>query len=105
MKKVLKYYLRPLKQKKVDVLINGCTHYQLIDKFIQQVMGKRVQIIDSPQIVADSLKEYLQRHVEIRSDLSTNSTAVILTTKHDGRFDKMASQFLGKVVEAKEIQL
>jgi len=105
MKKVLKYYLRSLKQKKVDVLVNGCTHYQLVDKFIQQIMGKRVQIIDSPQIVADSLKDYLKRHEEVRSALTTNSTALILTTKHDARFDKMASQFLGKVVEAREIQL
>ncbi len=105
MKKVLKYYLRPLRQKKVDVLINGCTHYQLVDKFIQQVMGKRVQIIDSPQIVAESLKDYLQHHPEIESTLTKTSSVTILTTLNDGRFDTMAGQFLGKEVQAQQIQL
>ena len=105
MKRILKHYLRPLKQQQVRVLINGCTHYQLIDHQIQQIMGKRVQVIDSPQIVAESLRDYLHRHPELETTLDKNGHISVLTTDKTDRFDDMASEFFGKPVTAKQVTL
>jgi glutamate racemase len=105
MKRILRYYLRPLKQQGVEVLINGCTHYQLVDELITAVMGKRVRIIDSPKIVADSLKDYLSRHQEIDEKLSKGQTKEFFTTDQDGRFDNLASRFYGQPVKAKQVEL
>jgi len=39
-------YLMPLKEKGVDSLILGCTHYPFLEKVIKEVLGDAVQIID-----------------------------------------------------------
>ena len=105
MKRILRYYLRPLKQAKVDVLINGCTHYQLLEQAITSIMGKRVTVLDSAQIVADSLADYLKRHPEMDAKLGKSSARSFLTTDKNNRFNDLASQFYGQPVKAERVQL
>lgn len=105
MKKILRYYLRPLKNKKVDILINGCTHYELLHDIIQRIMGQRVTLLDSAEIVATSLKDYLKRHLEIESQLSREGSIDFLTTDSSERFDNLASQFFCRPVKAERIKL
>jgi len=64
-KMLLRNYLRPLKTKKIDTLILGCTHYPMLYKQIQSIVGKSIKVLDSGKIVAESLKDYLSRHPEI----------------------------------------
>ena len=57
-------YLTPLKLKKVDTLILGCTHYPLLQRVIGKVMGPKVQLVDSAVPTALRLKALLQeRHL------------------------------------------
>lgn len=46
-KKVVHDTLKPLKEKNVDTLVLGCTHYPLLREFIQSEMGENVILIDS----------------------------------------------------------
>lgn len=103
-KKILRYYLRPLKEKGVEVLINGCTHYELLHDTIKKIMGKRVTILDSPQIVADSLKDYLNRHPEQEEKLTKNGQVKFLTTDKNSRFNDLATKFFGEPVKAESIK-
>lgn len=105
MKKILRYYLRPIKQAGVQVLINGCTHYQLLHNAIQAIMGKRVVILDTAQVVADALKDYLQRHPEMDAKLSKGSGRLFLTTDKNNRFNDLASQFYGQPVKAQRVDI
>lgn len=105
MKKIMRHYLKPLKDQKVQVLINGCTHYELLHDMIQRVMGKNVVILDSTTIIADSLADYLSRHPEIESDLDKKGIIEFLTTDDGDRFNGIASQFFGKPVKAKQVFL
>lgn len=105
MKKILRHYLRPVKQAGVQVLINGCTHYQLLHDAIQAVMGKRVTIIDTAQVVADSLVEYLKRHPEMDAKLRQSSARLFLTTDKNNRFNDLASQFYGRPVKAERVDI
>lgn len=105
MKRVLKHYLRPLKQQQVDVLINGCTHYQLLHDVIQNIMGKRVQVLDTADIVAASLRDYLTRHPEQEELLAKNAAITFCTTDDPKRFDGLASKFFGKPVKAEKVEL
>ncbi len=45
-------YLGPIKAKKVDTLILGCTHYPLLKDVIGSVMGPGVALVDSAREVA-----------------------------------------------------
>ncbi|MFH1744997.1 MAG: glutamate racemase [bacterium] len=92
-KKILKNYLRPLKEKKINVLILGCTHYPFLLKQIKVVMGKKVFIINTPEIVADKLKNYLERHPEIEKKISKNKKRVVFTTDDPRRFKIFCQKF------------
>jgi len=58
---VAKKYLRPLKNKKIDVLILGCTHYPLLKETIAGIMGQKVKIINPAEALAKNLKEFLEK--------------------------------------------
>lgn len=52
-------YLKELKGKQIDTLILACTHYPLLAKTIQQVLGDKVVLIDSAKPTARELKKLL----------------------------------------------
>lgn len=64
-KMILRRYLHPLRDKQIDTLVLGCTHYPLLKHLIQPRIGKRVKLIDSSEAVARSLKTYLQDNPEL----------------------------------------
>lgn len=92
---ILKKYLRPLKSHSIDTLILGCTHYPLMLKDFKRIMGKRVNVLDSGKIVAESLVNYLKRHPEIKSQLSKNNTRKFLTTDNAERFKEFVEMLGG----------
>lgn len=94
-KMILKKYLRNLKNHNIDTLILGCTHYPFLMKEFKQIMGKNVDIPNPGEVIADSLKEYLNRHDEIDKLLSKNSERTFLTTDNPERFKEIGSQFMG----------
>jgi glutamate racemase len=105
-KKILKKYLRPLKEKKIDVLILGCTHYPILTQEIKQIMGKRIKILDAPGVVAEKLVYYLNKHQEIERKLSKNGKRLFYTTDSTERFKEMGKRFLGEEIgEVRRIEL
>ncbi len=64
-KMIVRRYLRPLKDKQIDTLVLGCTHYPLVKKLIQHRIGKRVELIDSSIETARYVKNYLDKHPDI----------------------------------------
>ncbi|MBW2466396.1 MAG: glutamate racemase [Deltaproteobacteria bacterium] len=69
-KMILRKYLAPLKQKQIDTLVLGCTHYPLLKDLIQHRMGKnRVRLIDSSVEVALTLQTYLQENPQFYETL------------------------------------
>lgn len=104
-KMILKKYLRELKQKRVDALILGCTHYSLLFKDFKQVMGKRCNVLESGDIIAKSLKNYLERHLAIESKLKKDGKRVFYTTDDAATFARLGSRFLGEGFEAEQVEL
>lgn len=98
-KSILRYYLRPLKTAQVDTLILGCTHYPMLMRQIKGIMGKRCQVLNPSEIVADSLKNYLSRHLEIEKSLAKNAKRDYIVTDLNENFQKMAEKFLGEKIK------
>ncbi len=63
-KMILRRYLHPLKEKQIDTLVLGCTHYPLLKKLIQARIGKRVTLIDSSIETANFIKTFLKKNPE-----------------------------------------
>lgn len=73
-KMIVKKYLHPLRDKQIDTLILGCTHYPLLKKVIAPRIGRRVHIIDSSIEVALFLKQMLDSNEEMRTLLYAPDT-------------------------------
>jgi glutamate racemase len=58
-KEITETYLAPLKDKNIDTLILGCTHYPLLKGIISYVMGRKVALVSSEISVALSVYHYL----------------------------------------------
>ena len=54
-------YLEELKEKDIDTLIVGCTHYPLIRSTIRKVMGDKVNLVNPAYETAIELKNLLER--------------------------------------------
>jgi glutamate racemase len=94
--RILKKYLRHLKDRKADTLILGCTHYPFLQKDIERIMGKNCKVLNGPEIVADKLEDYLRRHPEIESRVTKNRQVTYLTTDDPERFRRFGEKFLGQ---------
>ena len=93
---ILQKYLKMLSNHGIDSLILGCTHYGLIQKNIQAVVGDRVKIISEGEETAKKLKEYFKKHSEIEKNLSKQSFRELYVTDYNSRYQKMADWFLGQ---------
>jgi len=52
---VIQEYLKPLKAKKIDTLVLGCTHYPLLEDHIRQELGDEIAIINPAASVAEEV--------------------------------------------------
>ncbi|HRX11726.1 MAG TPA: glutamate racemase [Draconibacterium sp.] len=93
------------KDKDLDTLILGCTHYPLLIESIQKYVPKKINILQQGKITAEKLKEYLIRHPEIESKLSKNGTLQFLSTESAENFNGKAALFMGHKVEATHVHL
>jgi glutamate racemase len=91
--------------KRIDTIILGCTHYPLLLDKIKKHVSENSVILSQGEIVATSLKEYLQRHPELEKQCTKQGTVEFYTTDDSDNFDKAASLFYEKPVYSKHLKL
>jgi glutamate racemase len=95
------YLEQLLKQnREIDTLLLGCTHYPLLTEKIRQYVPNNMKVIGQGNIVAKSLKDYLERHPEVETKLSKHSSKHFFTTDDTADFEQHAGIFFGREVEA-----
>ncbi|HPQ07653.1 MAG TPA: glutamate racemase [Bacteroidia bacterium] len=92
------------KDNKIDTVLLGCTHYPLLLPKIKQFIPEEINIITQGEIVAKSLKNYLQRHPEIDERLNKNGKKEFYTTIESEWFNEKAAIFFGENLQAKKIK-
>jgi len=95
-KKILESYLKPLKQKKIETLILGCTHYPFLLKEAREIMGRGYSIPNTGEIIAQSLKDYLMRHPELNIKADKKPSVKFYTTDDIKKFKDLGEKFLGQ---------
>ncbi len=93
---IVKKYLHPLKVRKIQSLILGCTHYPILKPIIARKIGKRVNIIDSSLAVSEKVKDYLGRHPGLEKDLDKNGVFRLFVSDITAQFEKTARHILRK---------
>ncbi len=59
---IVKKYLKPLKDRQIDTLVMGCTHYPLLKEVIQAKAGRRIVTVDPSHQTAIAVRDYLESH-------------------------------------------
>ena len=93
------------KDREIDTLLLGCTHYPLLIEKIKRYVSKAVSVIEQGKIVADSLEDYLVRHTLLEERCSKARTRVFYTTGDTEDFDAHAASFFGEPVKSIHLQL
>ena len=89
----------------IDAIILGCTHYPILQNEIQKCLPPAVKLITQGEIVAQSLKDYLQRHPEMETRLTKNTMLEFYTTEDPSSFDEKANIFVDFSIQSKKITL
>ena len=87
----------------IDTVILGCTHYPLLLPKIHKYMPRGIRIISQGEYVADSLKNYFQRHPEIEQRCTKGGQVHYLTTENPEKFKEQAQIFLHEPVEVENV--
>lgn len=93
------------KDPQIDTIILGCTHYPLLLPKIQQYLPAGVQVVSQGAWVAESLKDYLQRHPEMDKKCTKGGRCVYRTTEAEEKFTESASIFLNESIRGERINL
>ena len=100
-------YLLPLKEKGIDTLVLGCTHYPLLEKVIARVMGPDVKLINSASEVTKTIAEVLQASALQNQDAAKGSgLRLFYTSDSEEKFKTLGGDFLDMTIdEAKKIEI
>jgi glutamate racemase len=61
-------YTAPLKEKRLDVVIMGCTHYPLVAPMLQRLLGRDVTLVNPALEIAHEVGDVLERQGIARRD-------------------------------------
>ncbi len=91
------------KDPEIDTLLLGCTHYPIVAEIVQDIVGDDIHVVTQGEIIANSLLDYLDRHLTINDMCSKNGETTYFTTETSSDFDKKASAFLQKEIQSQHV--
>ena len=96
---VLKKYIEPLKEKGIDVLVLGCTHYPLLKEAIEKVAGPNIKIINPAESVAKELKKYLENNLETSQKIKKGNVHKFFFSNEPYNLEKISQLCFNKKVK------
>ncbi|UXX79551.1 glutamate racemase [Reichenbachiella carrageenanivorans] len=100
---IIANYLSDPKLAAIDALILGCTHYPIIKEDIKEFYKSKVELVDSANIVAQSLKQQLKA-LNLLSD-KTKGNDQFLVSDYTPAFEKAARLFFNKEIHLEKYPL
>jgi glutamate racemase len=92
---IARHYLAPLRQKGIDTLVLGCTHYPLMRDMIQRAIGKKTRLIDPAEAVAAKVAAFLSEHPKMWEEIK-NGVQHVYVSDVTPHFSVIASKWLGR---------
>ena len=93
---VLGDYLHQMQRARPTVLILGCTHYPLLARAIEKLMGPDTALLDPGEAAAEAVVEVLAREGLTRP--AAGGSMRFFSTDNAERFARLARRFLGREV-------
>ena len=96
-KMIAKEYLSPLLKEQIDTLILGCTHYPMLSRAIQEVVGDEVTLVNPAEEAAYKMGRNLKKWDELSLG-KTDPTYEFYVSDHTSQFEYMAREFLRRPI-------
>ena len=93
------------KDRQIDTLVLGCTHYPILLPKIQKFIPQGVKVVAQGEYVATSLKDYHHRHPEMDMKCTREGKCRFYTTEAEDKFIESASMFLNENITVQRITL
>ena len=93
------------KDRQIDTLVLGCTHYPILLPKIQKFIPQGVKVVAQGEYGATSLKDYLHRHPEMDMKCTREGKCRFYTTEAEDKFIESASMFLNENITVQRITL
>ncbi|MEN8908091.1 MAG: glutamate racemase [Clostridiales bacterium] len=87
-------YLLSLKEKEIDTLVLGCTHYPLIKDTIQKVVGENVKLVSSATEISKMINKIILDD-NLTRDEKIQPVYRYYTTDSVEKFEELGSKILG----------
>lgn len=104
-KRIVKKYLQPLKNKQIDTLILGCTHYPVLKNIIKHRAARGVTLVDSAEEVVDELKKNLLENKTLEKSLGRGEDHEFYVSDLTPQVPKIAEKLLGKLVKFEKAEV
>lgn len=88
-------YLKPVFVEQIDTLVLGCTHYPLIKPLLLDVVGSRMQLVDSALSIAEQTADLLHEH-GLANPSHTAPDYRYYVTDLPVKFQTIGERFLGR---------
>lgn len=89
----LERYLKDIKEKKIGTIILGCTHYPVLKADLQKVVGDKVHLVESGEVLADQISQLFEAGILKRSHDNTRQIRVCITDVTD-HFERLAQKLM-----------
>ena len=91
-RKAIKEYMKPFKEKKINKIILGCTHFPIYEQVIRDELKYEVELINTGKMVADELKHYVELN-NLKSNFEKSLLKIELT-KEEEKFEEITKNIL-----------
>ena len=100
-RKIIKEYMKQFKEKRIDRIILGCTHYPIYEKIIKEELGYDIELINTGVTVSKYLKKYLK--VNNLENNEKDKKEIIYLTKPEKEFKEIAKNILKENLDIQAI--
>lgn len=95
---IAREYLEEMKNKEIDTLVMGCTHYPLLNNVVQNVMGEKVALINPARETALELRDILIEN-NISNSEDYKGSYKYYVSDNPNKFIKVGERFLSEKIE------
>lgn len=99
---VAREYLQPLQAAGVDVLVLGCTHYPLLKRLLERVMGPDVRLVDSAAETASAVRRELEAN-GLLAPAGGHAFRRFVVSDDEQHFRRIGARFLGEHLQEVEL--
>jgi glutamate racemase len=86
--KMLRGWLEPMIEKKIDTLVLACTHYPFVTPLLKKILGENVRVIDPAPAVAKQVKRILEEKNLLNERKEETGKIVYYTSGEKEVFEK-----------------